>query len=77
MSAWMRHPDLPQDQLIEVAENAVPHHRAAGWVVTDAPTAPEPQPKTSKHDTAPAEDAGADVPEPAPRRRQAAKEDSK
>lgn len=34
----MAHPELPEGQQIEVAETAVPHHRAAGWrVVEDAP----------------------------------------
>jgi len=39
---WMRHPDLPDDQLIRVDEVSVPHHRAAGWVVADAPEPPKP-----------------------------------
>lgn len=43
MSAWMRHPDLPETQLIQVDDLAVPHHQAAGWAVADPPP-PAPRP---------------------------------
>ncbi|WP_435643362.1 hypothetical protein ACR9VJ_18110 [Streptomyces sp. H49] len=35
----MRHPDL--EQQIEVPEASVPHYRASGWQVADAPTEPK------------------------------------
>lgn len=63
---WMRHPDLPSDQLIRVDEASVPHHRAAGWTVTKPPPVPEAEPDDSP------DDAGVSVSEPAsekPRRR--------
>lgn len=34
---WMRHPDLPDDQLIQVDRLQVPHYGSAGWVETEAP----------------------------------------
>ncbi len=38
----MTHPDLP-DQPITVRQDAVSHHQAAGWQVSeDAPTTPKP-----------------------------------
>lgn len=37
MTAWMNHPILPADQLIEVPESAVQGHRQMGWKVTDPP----------------------------------------
>lgn len=43
MSAWIEHPDLP-GQRVEVADQSVPHYRAAGWQVTDAPPKPEKLP---------------------------------
>lgn len=43
---WMRHPDLPEDQLIEAAEQQVPHYQSSGWEVTDAPQKPAPNRKT-------------------------------
>lgn len=59
----MRHPSLPEEQVIAVAPCAVPHHRSAGWVVVeDAPAAPAEQEQ--------APDAGASE-SAAPRRRQA------
>ncbi|MFF4746789.1 hypothetical protein [Streptomyces sp. NPDC001268] len=42
MTVRMRHPELPEDQQIDVFETAVPMHRAAGWVVVEEP---EPEPK--------------------------------
>jgi hypothetical protein len=72
-TVWMRHPDLPQDQLIQVSESSAPHHQAAGWEITDPPTPPaRPAPRTAAE--APAADATEDpAPEgeaaPAPRRR--------
>lgn len=44
MTIHMRHPDLPEDQLIEVGEASVPLHRAAGWIVVEKPPAPVPVP---------------------------------
>lgn len=37
MTAWMNHPILPDNQLIEVPESAVQGHRQMGWKVTDPP----------------------------------------
>lgn len=68
-AVWMRHPELPPDQLIQVDEVSVPHHRAAGWVVTTAPPAPPAPPKFESEE---APEEGAFVSEPAsekPRRR--------
>jgi hypothetical protein len=43
----MRHPDL--EQVIEVAESAVPFHASAGWqVVPDEPPAASPVDKKPK-----------------------------
>lgn len=47
MTVLMRHPDLPEEQQIEVGEAAVPLHRAAGWLVVEPPE-PAPAP-VSKH----------------------------
>lgn len=38
-TVWMRHPELPEHQLIEVAEEAIPHHSRSGWQVVDPETA--------------------------------------
>lgn len=40
MSVWIEHPDLP-GQPVEVPELAVPHYRAAGWVVTEPSAKPK------------------------------------
>jgi len=40
----MRHPDLPDNPPIEIAESAVPQHRAGGWEITDPPP-PPPKPE--------------------------------
>lgn len=40
MTAWMNHPILPDNQLIEVPESAVQGHRQMGWKVTDPPPDP-------------------------------------
>lgn len=42
----MRHPDLGENQVITVAESAVPHHAERGWLVVDeeAEVEPEAQP---------------------------------
>lgn len=63
MTTWMRHPQLPSDQLIEVDDMSVPHHRSAGWTVTTAPPPPRPQSGSSEE----APEGAASVPEPAPR----------
>jgi hypothetical protein len=34
---WMRHPQLPEDQLICQPEEATAGHRVAGWEATDPP----------------------------------------
>jgi len=47
MTVHMRHPDLPEEQQIEVGESAVPVHRAAGWVVVEPKPAPVPISKPS------------------------------
>ena len=36
----MRHPDLPDSPPTEIAESAVPQHRAGGWFAVDAPPKP-------------------------------------
>lgn len=41
MSTWMKHPNLPGDQLIQVPDDAVPGHHRSGWEITDPPP-PEP-----------------------------------
>lgn len=63
----MRHPNLPDEQTITVAERAVPHHRAAGWVVVDDP-APKPQAEPEPA-SEPAPDAAETTEPPARRRR--------
>lgn len=40
----MRHPDLPDNDPIEIAESAVPQHRSQGWFEVDPPP-PPPKPK--------------------------------
>lgn len=40
---WIKHPDLP-GQRVEVPDGAVPHYRASGWVVTEAPQKPKKLP---------------------------------
>lgn len=81
----MMHPDLP-DQPISVPAQAVPHHRAAGWVLVE-----EPEPETSadtqsdtkaaeKSPSASATTGGDAAPESAPDtapRRRASKEEQK
>jgi hypothetical protein len=62
-TAWMRHPDLPADQLIEIDERLVPGHRAAGWEVTEAP----PKPSRKSEEEASAEQVE-ETEEPAPER---------
>jgi hypothetical protein len=37
---WIKHPDLP-GQPVEVPDLAVPHYRAAGWEITEAPPKPK------------------------------------
>jgi hypothetical protein len=89
MSAWMRHPDLPADQLIQVDDLAVPHHQGAGWEIAEAPKS-GPQPRRTPEAATPqpeqpvapepAEEADAEPSEPAPapsKRRAAAKESDK
>lgn len=34
---WMKHPQLPDDQLICQPEDATAGHRTSGWQVTDPP----------------------------------------
>jgi hypothetical protein len=36
MSTWIEHPDLP-GRRVEVPDISVPHYRASGWRVTEAP----------------------------------------
>lgn len=59
----MKHPELPDGQLIEVDDLSVPHYRAAGWVVTDAPP---PAPRPHSDDTEAPPEGVASVPESAP-----------
>lgn len=66
MTVHMSHPDLPDDQLIAVDEAAVPLHRAAGWVVVEAPAEPAPAPDETE--------APSDL--PARKRRRAVSEES-
>jgi hypothetical protein len=39
----MRHPELPDNDPIEIAESAVPQHRSQGWEVIDPPANQEPK----------------------------------
>jgi len=83
---WIEHPDLP-GRKVEVADLSVPHYRAAGWQVVEAPAKPK---KPSKDDerapdegaSAAAEEAPSDASEaktesepPKSRRRTHSKED--
>lgn len=75
MSTWIEHPDLP-GRRVEVPDISVPHYRASGWRVTEAPPKPpklprgdEVQPTPAK---TPAPEVAADKTEPEspkPRRR--------
>ena len=40
MSKWMKHPNLPESQLIEVDESTVSGHQRMGWQITDPPPPP-------------------------------------
>lgn len=53
MSKWMKHPKLPEDQLIHVPDDAVEGNRRAGWEVTEAP----PEPTAADFETAAADTA--------------------
>ncbi|WP_329214797.1 hypothetical protein OG352_05190 [Streptomyces sp. NBC_01485] len=44
-TVWMRHPNLPPEQLIQVPESSIPHHQAGGWEVTEAPPKPKSAPR--------------------------------
>jgi hypothetical protein len=81
MSTWIEHPDLP-GQPVEVPDIAVPHYRASGWQVTEAPPKPpklpredkpaDTQPAPAKTPPAPGPEAAEDKTEtesPKPRRR--------
>lgn len=73
MSAvWMRHPTLPRDQLIEVTEDAVAHHRRSGWEICDPPAEQEPPAAPEPADPAPPQ-GGAETPDIPARRRTAKK----
>ena len=37
----MRHPDLPDNPPLELAESAAPQHRSQGWFEVDAPPTPK------------------------------------
>jgi hypothetical protein len=39
---WMKHPQLPDDQLICQPADAAAGHRTSGWQETDAPPPDEP-----------------------------------
>lgn len=48
----MRHPNLPEDQTIDVPDDSVPGHEVAGWVVVDdEPTEDEAASHPSPHPT--------------------------
>lgn len=71
-TTWMRYPGMPDDQMVEVPDEVVRGHRAAGWVITDPP--PPPAPRTEPEAPAPAE-ASVSEPEPqTPTRRRSPKE---
>lgn len=40
MTKWMKHPKLPEDQLIEVHDDTVATHHRSGWEITDPPPPP-------------------------------------
>lgn len=69
-TVWMQHPQLPRDQLIEVPESSVPHHRAAGWQVVDAPPVEPRLPAAPQ----PSEGSESSAPPTPPKRRRAPKE---
>ncbi|MFI0900563.1 hypothetical protein [Streptomyces sp. NPDC020983] len=78
MRVWIEHPELP-GRRVQVADQAVPHYRASGWVVTDAPPKPKKLPDDEKSPAAkrtpaageaPSENKTENEPEsPKPRRR--------
>ena len=41
MTVWMKHPLLPETQLIQVPDEALQGHLRMGWQVTDPPPPPE------------------------------------
>lgn len=65
MTTWMKHPKLPPDQLIEVDDASVPHHRSAGWTVTEAPP-PPPRPDLDDAPAPASEPPSESAPEPEP-----------
>lgn len=83
---WIEHPTMP-GRVIEVPELSVPHHRAAGWQVVEAPAKPRKQSKGDEKSpddgiSAEAEEAPSDASEaktesepPKSRRRTPSKED--
>lgn len=58
---WIEHPTMP-GRLVEVSELSVPHHRAAGWQVVEAPVKPK---KASKGGETPSSDDSSAKPEEA------------
>lgn len=42
MTKWMKHPKLPEGQLIEVHDDTVATHHRSGWEITDPPPPPPP-----------------------------------
>jgi hypothetical protein len=72
---WIEHPDLP-GRRVEVPDIAVPHYRASGWQVTEAPPKPpklprgdEPQPAPARTPAAGVADDKTEPESPKPRRR--------
>jgi hypothetical protein len=45
VSTWMKHPLLPEDQVIEVPDAAVNSHRRSGWETTERPESRLPNPQ--------------------------------
>ncbi|MFF3848047.1 hypothetical protein [Streptomyces sp. NPDC002328] len=66
MTVRLRHPELPDSQTIDVAESAVPVHRAAGWVLVEDDA---PEPSTDSPEAEPADEADTPSPTAARKRR--------
>lgn len=68
MSVRLRHPGLPDDQVIRVEDLAVPHYRASGWdlVPDDEPDPADSAPVPARTPQQAAESAAADPDAPAP-----------
>lgn len=69
----MRHPKLPEDQLIKAMPQQVQAYQRSGWEVIPDPE-PDPPTTASEDDEAPATAGASALPDQSPRRRRAPKE---